>query len=135
MTALIDTSLWIDFTRARSPRKLKAFIAPYILDPDAHLTEPIIFEMLRFATQTEAKVLTQRFQLLPMLATPTSLWTDVADLGQVCRQKNVPAKSLDLLIATVAIYHDADLVTFDDDFQRIASVSNLKVQLLKRPTP
>ena len=52
---LIDTSLWIDFTRTHSPRTLKRFIAPFILDPDAHLAEPITFELLRHATPAEAR--------------------------------------------------------------------------------
>jgi hypothetical protein len=34
---LLDTSLWIDFTPARSPASLKQFIAPFVLDPEAHL--------------------------------------------------------------------------------------------------
>ena len=95
MPALIDTSLWIDFTRARSPRKPKQFIAPFILDPDAHLAEPITFEILRHATPTEARQLTQQFQTLPMLATPSLLWSQAADLGQACRQKNITVHSLD----------------------------------------
>ena len=49
MATLIDTSLWIDFTRAQSPQTLKQFIAPYILDPDAHVAEPVVFEVLRHA--------------------------------------------------------------------------------------
>ena len=40
MTLLLDTSLWIDFTRTRSPAPLKQFIAPFVLDPEAHLAEP-----------------------------------------------------------------------------------------------
>jgi predicted nucleic acid-binding protein len=40
-----------------------------------------------------------------------------------------------LLIAVVALHHDAEVVTFDDDFQKIAGVSNLQVKLLKRPAP
>ncbi len=32
MTLLLDSSLWIDFTRARSPLALKQFIAPFVLD-------------------------------------------------------------------------------------------------------
>jgi predicted nucleic acid-binding protein len=40
-----------------------------------------------------------------------------------------------LLIATIALHHDAEVVTFDDDFQKIASVSKLQVKFLKRPTP
>ena len=35
MTLLLDTSLWIDFTRTRSPVALKQCIAPYVLDPAA----------------------------------------------------------------------------------------------------
>ncbi len=133
MATLIDTSLWIDFTRTRSPRTLKRFIAPFILDPDAHLAEPITFEILRHATPVEAKQLTQQFQTLPMLATPPLLWSGAAELGQACRQKNITVHSLDLLIATIALHHGAEVVTFDDDFQRIAGVSKLQVKVLKRP--
>ena len=43
MTLLLDTSLWIDVTRARSPAALKQFIAPFVLDPAAHLAEPVRF--------------------------------------------------------------------------------------------
>lgn len=40
---------WIDFTRSRSPTPLKRFIATYVLDPEAHLAEPVSFEVLRSA--------------------------------------------------------------------------------------
>jgi predicted nucleic acid-binding protein len=135
MPTLIDTSLWIDFTRPRSPRALKRFIAPFILHPDAHVAEPITFELLRHATAAEAKQLAAQFQTMRMLSTPSLLWSEAADLGQACRQKNIAVNSLDLLIATIAIHHGAEVVTFDDDFQKIASVSNLQVKLLKRPPP
>jgi predicted nucleic acid-binding protein len=134
MSTLIDTSLWIDFTRTRSPKTLKRFIAPFILDPDAHLAEPIAFEILRHATPAEAKQLSQQFQTLPMLTTPPLLWSEAAELGQACRQRNITVPSLDLLIATVALHHGAEVVTFDDDFQKIAGVSKLQVKWLKRPT-
>ena len=134
MPTLIDTSLWIDFTRTRSPRALKRFIAPFILDPDAHLAEPITFEILRHATPAEARQLTQQFQTLPLLATPPLLWPQATELGQACRQKNITVGSLDLLIATIALHHGAEVVTFDDDFQKIAGVSKLRVKVLMRPT-
>jgi predicted nucleic acid-binding protein len=135
MATLIDTSLWIDFTRGRSPKPLKRFIAPFILHPDAHLAEPIAFEILRHATPAESVQLTQQFQTLPFLATPPNLWTRAAHLGQTCRQSNFTAGSLDLLIAAVALAHGAELVTFDGDFQKIAAVSPLQVKLLVRPVP
>ena len=131
---LIDTSLWIDFTRARSPQILKQFIAPFILHPDAHLAEPVAFEILRHATPAEARQLNAQFQTLPLLSTPVDLWARAADLGQTCRQKNITVGSLDLLIAAIALHHSAEVITFDVDFQKIASAAPLQVKLLIRPT-
>ena len=72
MTLLLDTSLWIDFTRTRSPVALKQCIAPYVLDPAAHLAEPVRFEVLRAARPQEARLLEAQFDTLPMLPTPAS---------------------------------------------------------------
>jgi len=133
MPLLIDTSLWIDFTRAKSPLALKQFIKPHILHPEAHLAEPVTFEVLRHATPEESKQLTPQFQTFPTLTTPADLWERAAELGQACRKKGINTGSLDLLIASVALHHRAILVTFDDDFTRIATVSNLQIKLLQRP--
>lgn len=133
MTLLVDTSLWIDFTRSRSPRALKQFIAPYVLDPTAHLAEPVRFEVLRAATGREARQLQAQFASLPLLTTPENLWQRAIDLGQACRQIGRTLLSLDLLIAAVALHHNAVLVTFDADFEAIASVSALRLNRLTRP--
>jgi predicted nucleic acid-binding protein len=133
VTTLIDTSLWIDFTRTRSPQSLKQFIAPYILHPTAHIAEPVTFEILRHATPKESRQLTQQFQTLPMLTTPAGIWSQAIELGQACRQKRHTAGSLDLLIASVALYHKAVVITFDEDFGKIACVCDLQVKLLRRP--
>ncbi|MFM7239063.1 MAG: hypothetical protein ACKOZN_05615 [Cyanobium sp.] len=85
MKLLLDTSLWIDFTRTRSPRALKAFIAPFVLDPAAHLAEPVCFELLRSAGPQEARLLEAQFDTLPCLPTPADLWQRAAALGQACR--------------------------------------------------
>jgi predicted nucleic acid-binding protein len=133
MARLIDSSLWIDLTRARSPRVLKAFIAPHIEDAEACLAEPIAFEVLRHATDDEALNLTAQFETVPMLASPPDLWGSAANLGRICRKAGYTAGSIDLLIAAVALYHDAELVTFDAGFEKIATISALRVDLLERP--
>src|SRR4051794_29207230 len=107
MARLVDASLWIDFSRARSPQSLKDFIAPYILDREACIAEPVTFEVLRYANEAETRQLRAMFRTLPMLLTPPTLWTDAAALGQRCRLHGITAGSLDLLIASVALYHDA----------------------------
>ena len=86
MTLLLDTSLWIDFTRARSPLPLKQLIAPFVLDPACHLAEPVRFELLRSARPQEARLLEAQFATLPCLATPADLWQRACTLGQACRQ-------------------------------------------------
>lgn len=133
MDALIDSSLWIDFTRARSPRALKQFIAPFVLAPEAVLAEPIAFEVLRHATEEEIPPLQAQFQTMPLLPTPDDLWIQAAKLGQRCRKKGVTAGSLDLLIVAIALHHDAELITFDTDFQTIATTCDLRVKCLQRP--
>jgi predicted nucleic acid-binding protein len=130
---LLDASLWIDFSRARSSQSLRDVIDPYIFDPDACLAEPITFEVLRYASEEETRQLWAQFQTLPMLATPVNLWSEAEALGQRCRRHGITAGSLDLLISSVALYHDAELVTFDADFEQIATVSGLRVTLLRRP--
>ena len=40
---------------------------------------------------------------------------------------------LDLLVAAVALHHKAVLVSFDADFETIASMSALKLNRLNRP--
>lgn len=133
MTLLLDTSLWIDFTRTRSPLALKQCIAPYVLDPAAHLAEPVRFEVLRTARPEEARLLEAQFDTLPMLPTPADLWQQAINFGQACRQIGRTVLSLDLLIAAIAVHHNAELVSFDADFEVIASVSALRLNRLTRP--
>jgi len=133
MTLLLDTSLWIDFTRTRSPGPLKQRIAPYVLDRAAHLAEPVRFEVLRAARPEEARLLEAQFDTLPMLPTPADLWQQAINLGQACRQIGRTLFSLDLLIAAVALHHNAELVSFDADFEAIALVSALRLNRLTRP--
>jgi predicted nucleic acid-binding protein len=133
MRLLLDTSLWVDFTRTRSSRALKVFIAPFVLDPAAHLAEPVRFELLRSASPQEARLLEAQFATLPCLSTPQDLWQRAAALGQACRASGRTASSLDLLLAAVALHHSAVLVSFDDDFEAIAAVSELRLRRLQRP--
>ncbi len=132
MARLIDSSLWVDFTRSKSPRALKTLIQPWILDSLACLCEPIAFEILRHTTQRERERIEAQFATLPLLTTPSHLWRDAARLGQQCRNQGINAGSLDLIIASLAIHHNAELITFDADYQAIAHASKLRVHLLSR---
>ncbi len=68
-----------------------------------------------------------------MLSTPADLWQQAIALGQACRRIGRAVLSLDLLVAAVALHHNAVLVSFDADFDAIASVSALRLNRLTRP--
>jgi predicted nucleic acid-binding protein len=53
-------------------------------------------------------------------------------LGQKCVDKGFLPPAIDLLIVQVCLHHDVELITFDAHFQRIAKVSLLKVDLVRR---
>ncbi len=132
MARLIESSLWMDFTRRKSPVALKRLIEPWILDPSATLCEPVVFEILRHATQQERPLIEAQFSTYPLLPTPPKIWRRATELGQKCRCEGFNAGSLDLIIAAIAIHHDAEIVTFDSDFTTIANASPLRVRLLSR---
>jgi predicted nucleic acid-binding protein len=133
MAKLVDSSLWIDLARTRSPRKLKAFIASQLDDPEICIAEPIAFEVLRHANDEEVRLLTRQFETVPMLSTPHGLSSKGVEIGRACRRKGFTVGSLDVLIAVIAIHHSAEIITFDDDFEQIVMVSSLVVTRLKRP--
>jgi len=68
-----------------------------------------------------------------LLDTPADLWERAIALGQACRQIGRTVVSLDLMVAAMALHHNAMLVSFNADFEAIASVSALRMQRLERP--
>jgi predicted nucleic acid-binding protein len=132
MARLIESSLWVDFTRRKSPAALKQLIEPWILDPTAALCEPVIFEILRHATPEERPQIEAQFSTFPVLPTPPRIWREATLLGQRCRDQGFNAGSLDLVIAAIALHHDAEVITFDADFSAISTASTLRVRLLLR---
>ena len=100
---------------------------------DACVCEPVVFEMMLGARRDERRKLEREFAVVPLLVTPPGLWSQAAQLSQQCRDRGFTIGALDLLIATVALHHDAEIITFDGDFSLIAQAEpKLRVQALAR---
>ena len=132
MVELIDTSVWIDLLRTATPKPLKEAAVEWIMQKEARLAEPVAFELLRYASDAEARAFEVRAATVPMLSTPADVWLRAGDLGRACRRQSNLVKAIDLLIAAVALHHDGMVVTYDTDYEKIAKASGLKVRLLKR---
>jgi predicted nucleic acid-binding protein len=133
VASLVESSLWIDFTRPRTKPELREFIRAQLREPNVCVAEPIIFEVLRLASEAEATFIQEQFAAVPVLETPRDLWTKAHELGRVCRRNAVIAGALDLLIATIAIHHNVEVITFDRGFAHITAVSRLRARVLQRP--
>src|SRR2546428_3971976 len=120
---LIDSSIWVDYFRRNTSLSVKKQINQIINSPEIATCEPVIFELLRAVSKSDAARLQGFFDTFPLLPTPPSLWREATLLGQACVAAGSFAPSIDLLIAQVSLYHDAELTTFDEHFQRVAKVS------------
>ena len=132
MGAVIDSSLWVDYFRRGTPRSVLEQVIGLVDDADALLCEPVRFEILRAALRAERKRIDAVFDTIPLLPSPHDLWHQAALLGQRCLDAGFHPRTMDLLIAQVALHHGAELMTFDKHFADIARVTPLKLQLLKR---
>ena len=126
---LIDTSVWIFALGPQPVSKLRDRVASLVLDNQAATTPPVIFEILRGArTLQEAERLKQHLRSLHVLPFTESDWSEAAEWSARLARKGLSAKSMDLLIAFKANQHNLTLLHADKDFDRIAKVSNLRVE-------
>ena len=135
MERLIDTSLWIELGRRHVPPVIRLQAQSEIARPGGCLCDPVIFELRRGSRFEERRKLEREFTKFRLLPSPHDLWLQAALLGQRCRDRGFTVGALDLLIATVARHHDAEIITFDADFSLIAQAEpKLRVQVLARAT-
>ena len=132
MTNLVDSSVWIDYFRRNTPKSIKITINKVVNNTDIVICEPVLFELLRAAPSKDQPLLEEYFGTIPVLYTPKTLWHDAQILGQTCVSAGYSPRSMDLLIAQVAIHHGAYLTAFDKHFDQISKVSTLNLNLLQR---
>lgn len=128
---LVDTSVWIDFFRpAPGPAGIELARMIEDVEPFA-LTGVIVTEILQGITRDLDRL--ERYLSLWELLEPRGFATyrEAAALSRAARSKGIALKTIDTLIAAVALEHKASLFTLDDDFRRIARIAPL--QLYGRP--
>jgi predicted nucleic acid-binding protein len=115
---LVDTSAWIDFFRDRKP--LAERVDEVLESGEAAICGPVMAELRRgFRTSRE------RDQILPLLdgchylKDPEDLWAAAGDLGFTLGRKGSTVKTLDLVIAAIALTYDVPILTGDQDFAAI----------------
>jgi predicted nucleic acid-binding protein len=115
---LIDTSAWIDFFRGNG--RLADSVDDALATGEATVCGPIVSELRRGLLASQRKQVLHLLSGCSILEAPAELWVEAGDLGHRLGRKGVTIKTLDLLIAVHAIFHDAELLTADTDFRQIS---------------
>ena len=132
METVLETSVWIDLFRAKTPAPVRAQIKPLVAREDLALCEPLLFELLRNAAAGQRSFIQRHLATIPVLSTPPTLWADAIELGQRYCGAGLATGALDLMIAAICIHHDAELIAFDQQFAGMAKLSRLRVRILTR---
>jgi predicted nucleic acid-binding protein len=124
---LVDTSVWIDFfnlSPGRGGDELRRMIEE--AEPFA-LTGVIVMEILQGLGRDVHRM--EHFLSMWELLEPRgfSTYREAASISRLARSKGITLKTIDTLIAAIALEHHASLFSLDRDFSRIARIAPLRL--------
>jgi predicted nucleic acid-binding protein len=127
---LADTSAWIEYDRATGSPVDERIAALIAADAPLVVTEPVIMEVVAGARSKQREDELRRLMLRGgLLHFDAATDFDAAALiYQHCRQAGItPRGMIDCMIAAVAWRHDAGLLCFDVDLERVATVIGIEL--------
>ena len=120
---MLDTSVWIDAFRGKTPLIVAATQA--LLNDDRILIcGPVIFEIRRGLRPADRRKILPLFDALTRLSVNEKVWDKAGDLDASLRKKGITIPPVDIIIAQVCLYHRVSLFTLDEHFR---SIPELKV--------
>jgi predicted nucleic acid-binding protein len=131
---LVDTSVWIDYFRP-SPGPAGFELRRMIEEAEAFaLTGVVLAEILRGLKRDVSRV--EHFLSQWELLEPRgfSTYREAAAISRLARSQGINLKTIDTLIAAVAIENRASLFSMDKDFSEIIRVAPLRLYPFPRPT-
>ena len=122
---LVDSSVWVDFFSA-SPKAAGRELRRMIEDSEPFaLTGVVVAEVLQGISRDAGSI--EHFLAQWDMLEPRGFETyrAAAAIYRRGRAKGISLTTIDTLIAAVAVEHNASLFTLDQDFSRIAIITNL----------
>lgn len=130
MEILVDTSVWVDFFNGINSPGTGSLQEMLEAEDPICISDVILAETLQgFRNNDEFESVKTHLLHFPIysLQSPEG-YIRAAQLYRTCRKKGVTIrKTIDCLIAQIALDHGLILLHQDNDFDKIASVSGLRV--------
>jgi len=129
MMVLVDTTVWIDFFAGRGLTHIETFESLLEQEEDICICGIILTEVLQgIRKETEFKKTKSLFNSLIFLPMSYSTFLQSAEIYRKLRQKGITIrKSIDCMIASVALENNIPLLHNDKDFLPIERYCELKV--------
>ena len=114
-----DTTVWIEFFNDPESREKHA-IDLLIDEDELALVGPVLAELLQGCrTVGEADAILDHVSALPFLETNFPAWQRAGELSSSLRRKGTTLPLMDIIIAAIALEHDAEVLTTDPHFKKI----------------
>lgn len=127
---IVDTSVWIDFFNGKENEYVYKLESLKEKDIDVFTTGIIVTEILSgFKEERDIKLTTELLKNLPVVNTAyPETYLNAALIYRTGRKKGITVrKIIDCLIAQIALENNLLLLHKDEDFNRIASFTGLKI--------
>lgn len=127
---VVDTSIWIDFFRGKSTRKVDQFVTLVEDDAGIAITDVVLTEILQgLRSESDVRKVERRLALFDILRLDDlDDFRRAAALYRGARRKGVTIRrTLDCLIASVCIREAVPILHADADFDRLADCSDLQI--------
>ena len=132
MIVLVDTTVWIDFFAARSSDHVMALDNLIRNREDICICGIILTEVLQgIRKDSQFKKTRELFNNLLFLPMPYPVFLRAAEIYRSLRRKGITLrKSVDCIIASVAIENNIPLLHNDEDFKAIEEHYGLKCYII-----
>jgi len=131
LTVFVDSSVWSLALRRDAPSSVAevGLLIRAIESGETILTTGLVIQELLqgFSGPKARDQILDRFSAVPLLVPNRDDHIRAADLRNRCRRSGVHVGTIDVLLAELCIRHDLTMLTTDQDFERIAGHSALKV--------
>ena len=117
-SVLLDTSIWIDALRGKTPHIVEA-TEKLLKDDRILICGPILFEIKRGLRPPDRKKILPLLDALIRLSVDETVWDAAGDLDASLRKKGITIPPIDVIIAQVCLHHKVSLFTLDEHFQSI----------------
>ena len=115
---LADTTVWIEFFRARS--KTGDILESLIKEGSVWLCGTVLFEILQgVRTEEEKSNVLEMLSDLPYVEMSQSLWQKASEISASLRKIGLNLPISDILIAAAAIRNNFSVFTLDNHFEQI----------------